>query len=276
MLADRHLSSAHFEVILGEKECLLRDLKSTNGTAVNGKSVTEAALRNGDSIVAGETMFRVTLSTGETPVPTPHPSITDHETPLQRLLGLLRHEYQPLFAILDASRDARITNLLNQSKDEHLSLYEGEESRKFSQVAPYLVRLESHSPLLGALVVDGWSKGWGVYFSSPAALEELRRHLRQFLDLLLPDGKKAYFRFYDPRILRAWLPECTPERAQWFFGPIGHYLLEDETPNKVLQFSNTEKGTDRKVIDLFAGSQTEPAEVRESTVSLEPRPGDPS
>jgi hypothetical protein len=272
LAADQHLSSAHFEVVLGEKECFIRDLKSTNGTAVNGATITKATLHDGDTIVAGETMFRVTLSAGETPVPTPHPSITHHETPLQRLLGLFRHEYQPLFAILDASRDERITTLLSQSKDEHLSLYKGEESRRFSQVAPYLVRLETHSPLLGALVVEGWSKGWGVYLSSSAALENLRRHLRQFLDLSLPDGKKAYFRFYDPRILRAWLPECTLERAQWFFGPVAHYLLEDETPNKLLQFSRTEKEIDRKVIELFtpgvAGSESTPSDIRLRTEPL--------
>ncbi len=39
-------------------------------------------------------------------------------------------------------------------------------------------------------------------------------------------GKKLFFRYYDPRILRAYLPSCTSTELAEFFGPVGRFLLE--------------------------------------------------
>ena len=64
----------------------------------------------------------------------------------------------------------------------------------------------------------------------------MRRHLRHFLEVQLPDGKQVYFRFYDPRVLRVFLPTCTADEINQFFGPIKQYLMEDEKPDKLLQF----------------------------------------
>ncbi|MEZ6059347.1 MAG: FHA domain-containing protein [Planctomycetaceae bacterium] len=57
---DPRMSTQHF-LIEGRPDCgLLTDLKSTNGTFVNGEPVTEAIVANGDQIVAGQTTFAVT------------------------------------------------------------------------------------------------------------------------------------------------------------------------------------------------------------------------
>jgi hypothetical protein len=277
--ADAHLSGMHFEVVLSENDCRIHDLKSTNGTHLNGQTITEGVLRNGDTILAGETRFRVIIGEGEAPTPSAHPSIIAEASPQLRLLALLREESQPLYAILDAGRDARMPNLLNQSKDEHESLYEGAEGEKLAQVAQYLVRLEKESLLLSSLVLEGWGKGWGVYLTFAGQFQDLRRHLRQFLEVPLPDGKQVYFRFYDPPILRAFLPTCSASDAAKFFGPIAHYLLEDESPEVLLQFTNTAHGVAKKPIVLSAkesrGNQTIPA-VRERTTPLEQKAIDDS
>lgn len=56
---DHWMSSLHFRVECGETHCRLQDLGSRNGTTVNGRKATHAALADGDLIVAGETEFRV-------------------------------------------------------------------------------------------------------------------------------------------------------------------------------------------------------------------------
>ncbi len=53
VLADRKVSRRHCELELLEDRCLLRDLKSGNGTLVNGRRVSETALFNGDRIKIG-------------------------------------------------------------------------------------------------------------------------------------------------------------------------------------------------------------------------------
>lgn len=61
MIPDGNLSRAHCAVSAAGKSYKLEDLKSTNGTFVNGKQIDQVLLRDGDRIVIGETEmeFRV-------------------------------------------------------------------------------------------------------------------------------------------------------------------------------------------------------------------------
>lgn len=61
---DSGLSSRHFEVVCDSETCTLRDLDSSNGTLLNGETVTEAQLRDGDKIRASETVFGVSIMGG--------------------------------------------------------------------------------------------------------------------------------------------------------------------------------------------------------------------
>jgi hypothetical protein len=247
---DSHLSGQHFVIELEEAVCRLKDLNSRNGTLVNGQKVGDTILQSGDTVVAGETAFVVTIYR-ETPTPAEAvPALRPDATPQERLLTLLRKDYQPLYAVLDAARDMRIMALLMQSREEHQSLYEGVQGAKLSQVAPYLVRLDKDSLLLGSLILEGSGKSWGVYLTCASDFQEVRRHLRRFLEVQLPDGKQVYFRFYDPRVLRVFLPSCTADETNQFFGPIKYYLLEDETSDKLLEVANTGRGAEKKVVEL--------------------------
>jgi Domain of unknown function (DUF4123)/FHA domain len=251
---DEHMSGVHFEIELEESACRVTDLNSRNGTLLNGQRITVAVIQNGDTITAGETVFQVTVEqAGEAVVPGSVP--VAQAMPHQRLLSMLRNDYQPLYAILDAARDIKILALLMQSKEEHQSLYEGVEGAKLAQFAPYLVRLGPDSLLLGSLLLEGWGNNWGVYLTCAGAFPEVRRHLRRFLEVQLPDGKQVYFRFYDPRVLRVFLPTCNPEETGEFFGPIEQYLMEDEKPDKLLHFANPGRGAEKKVTDLLAPQQ---------------------
>src|SRR5260370_41629148 len=65
--ADNRLSAVHFELKCGMDECTIQDRNSTNGTLVNGSRVAEAVLRHGDTILAGETRFTVSIAGGAPP-----------------------------------------------------------------------------------------------------------------------------------------------------------------------------------------------------------------
>jgi pSer/pThr/pTyr-binding forkhead associated (FHA) protein len=69
---DKEMSGAHFAVECDEKGCHLRDLKSSNGTFLNGARAKEAALANGDEIKSGQTIFVVRIVPGN-----PLPGIPD-------------------------------------------------------------------------------------------------------------------------------------------------------------------------------------------------------
>ena len=57
--ADPLLSERHFTFWWDETTCRIQDLESVRGTFLNGCRISEAAVRNGDKILAGQTQFVV-------------------------------------------------------------------------------------------------------------------------------------------------------------------------------------------------------------------------
>lgn len=156
-----------------------------------------------------------------------------------RLVEILTTQPHPLFALLDGARDPRIRDHVKSCGEPFCSLYDGDELADF---APHLVRLE-RSGLLALLAKEGWGQSWGIYLSSLSSLDELREHFRRFLVVDAEEGRKYYFRFYDPRVLRLFLPTCVGEETRQFFGPVNRFLLEAETPELLLQYSASENGS---------------------------------
>jgi len=62
---DRFFSRNHCMLEISPPHCYVRDLGSTNGTLVNGKSVQEAFLRTGDRIQGGQTVLAVEVIAGD-------------------------------------------------------------------------------------------------------------------------------------------------------------------------------------------------------------------
>lgn len=154
------------------------------------------------------------------------------------LLDLLREQPEPLFALVDTAQNDRVLELLRTSGAQYESLYEGRQGEELARVAPYLVALSKTAPLLAALVKEGWGTSWSVYVTSLRSFQEVRKHFRQFLLVQTEEGKQLYFRFYDPRVLRVFLPACTDEESVQFFGPIRQMFVEHEEASKVLRFSS--------------------------------------
>ena len=164
-------------------------------------------------------------------------------TPEGNLRQILSSQRGTLMALVDATHDPRVLEVLRASGEEYKSLYRGDQN---AAIAPYLVRLAPRSELLKKMIKEGWGKNWGVYLTCPLALNELRDHLRQSLMVTMPDGMELFSRFYDPRFFRAFLESCTAAEAEKFFGPITSYFMEDERPEVLLQFRRTRTGAEKK------------------------------
>jgi hypothetical protein len=251
--SDEHMSRIHFSATFDGATCKIKDMNSRNGTFVNGTRVQEAIVACNDLITAGETTFTLGFEVAEIAHTAEKTRFSD---PHDRLLYLLRYNFQPLFAILDAARDPYIYALLLQSQSQYQSLYEGTKGVSLSDVAPYLVQLPQDSALLQILVREGWGKSWGVYLKCAAEFQDVRRHLRHFLEVRQPDGEQVYFRFYDPRVVRVYLPTLGPSEARAFLGTIHCYLMEDKEPHTLLQFLNARQGIVRVPLSLTAITQS--------------------
>jgi Domain of unknown function (DUF4123) len=141
-----------------------------------------------------------------------------------------------VYAVLDGASVNNLRTSLHILNPEYACLYRGELKPDMAEVAPYLVRLEPGSQFTDWVAVDGWGKHWGVFLRSTDQLAAVRRHLRSLLVVHDPDGQPLKFRFYDPRVMRVFLPTCNAEQLASFFGPIDSFLLEDESANTLVRF----------------------------------------
>jgi hypothetical protein len=48
---------------------------------------------------------------------------------------------------------------------------------------------------------------------------------------------RMYFRFYDPRVLQAFLPTCTAEQLNGFFGPISRFFFQSDPSQEVMSIA---------------------------------------
>jgi pSer/pThr/pTyr-binding forkhead associated (FHA) protein len=240
---DPALSRLHFALEFDGRTCRLRDLGSRYGTMLNGRRAAEASLRDGDQIEAGNTTFRVRIERPLAPLPelastaAPAPAPRGPADPLHRRVWQeLRQVPQPLHAVLDAARNPLIYARLLECPEPHQSLYEGAKGETLALVAPYLVALPPDSPFLVRLIEEGWGKSWGIYLTCDRPFAEVRKHLRRFLVVRTEEGRELLFRYYDPRVLRPYLPTCTPDELARVFGPIGSFLVESADRGGLLRF----------------------------------------
>jgi len=145
-----------------------------------------------------------------------------------------------VYTVLDGASVEQLPQLLWEHEPENICLYRGEQEPDMAAVAPYLVRLEYDHTFTKLVCEKGWGKHWGIFVITPAEVDirMLRNHFRRFLMVYDPDGKLIYFRYYDPRVLRVYLPTCNAVEIKTVFGPISSYVLEDDDSTIMLQLSS--------------------------------------
>ncbi len=141
-----------------------------------------------------------------------------------------------VWMILDSARDLQAFSLLLESYLEYACLYSGFIPKAMETAVPYLVQLEYEDRRCRRLLDQAWGKNWGIFLKCDTRLESLRSHLRGFLTVRDPSGQRMLFRYYDPRVLRTYLPSCNGEELRMVFGPIEAIWQEDENPEHILRF----------------------------------------
>ncbi len=152
-----------------------------------------------------------------------------------------------VYAILDG---ASINNLL-LSLDEHdpmcFCLYQGQLPHDVEEVAPYLVLLEKDSPFTQWVIEEGWGNHWGIFAVAKEKIIEMRKHFRSLVTVKDPEGTRLFFRFYDPRVFKTFLPTCNEGELKAVFGPVSCFIQEGDDPETLLKFRR--QAPDGLVID---------------------------
>src|SRR6185503_19244818 len=150
-------------------------------------------------------------------------------TPEKLFEGLLTEEGEELCALLDgASVPGLLGRLESEPSLEMECLLRGELETGMDAVAPYLVKLDPDSEFAHWVIGTGWGHHWGSFVTTRQGFLKLRNHLRALTLIYRRDGTPLYFRYYDPRVLRIFLPTCSPAQLKQMFGPVDAFLAESE------------------------------------------------
>jgi hypothetical protein len=167
-----------------------------------------------------------------------------------------REDARDVWAILDGARDRRIFGLLLDSHLDYSCLYSGALPPELEIAAPYLVQLEPGDRYSRRLIERAWGNSWGVFLKCNASTERLRRHLRGFLRVQDHRGRRLVFRYYDPRVLRVYLPTCMGSELETVFGPIERFWAEAEDGRRLLEFRFERKALVRDSFAMDAEAAT--------------------
>lgn len=142
-----------------------------------------------------------------------------------------------VYSIQDCAASSRIYPNLVLAMADNACLYQGNLPKVLLEAAPHLVRLAALSSYTRWYVQESWEKNWGVFFQSKVNLTVLRQHFQRLLMVKRESGSTMAFRFFDPRILRVYLPTCTSEELATVFGPVDRFFVESENGKDLIRFS---------------------------------------
>jgi hypothetical protein len=179
--------------------------------------------------------------------------VAGKEGTMSKLIESIAKEIFPkdarVFAIFDGASVEDLMDSLDRWKPPIECLYRGGLEPDMAEVAPYLVELAPGSEI-AAWSLTGWGKHWGVFLHADLKAMELVKHFGKFVHVLSPENKRLLFRFYDPRVLRGFLPTCTESEISGFFGPVKAYFAEGEDPQKLYRFTQEGGRLKTEVIEI--------------------------
>jgi hypothetical protein len=143
-----------------------------------------------------------------------------------------------VYALLDAASVAGLLDRLHAApRPAFECLLHGELAPDVAHVAPYLVALEREGALTDWVLAHGWGNHWASFALARCDLRPLWFHLRALTIVHGPDGNPKLFRYYDPRVLRVFLPTCSAGQIVQMFGPVGSFVVEAAPATSALVFA---------------------------------------
>ena len=139
---------------------------------------------------------------------------------------------------MDAARDYMRIGMARSLAPINQCLFEGPKGQDMEDMAPHLFMSDGYGQVPELILAPDKEGEFGILLEAPLDFADVRRHLRRFLLVRRgSDSKKVLFRFYDPRVLRAFLPVCTRSELADFFGPITAFHCQGDEPGEVLTFT---------------------------------------
>jgi hypothetical protein len=165
--------------------------------------------------------------------------------------------YTKVFTIADGAQHRSLYGAVDASRQDRCCLYSVDQRWggqdlpwQLLMAGPYLVDLDPDEEFTHYLLRDGWDRHWAIFFRSDSRIQRLRRHFRDLLVVRDEKGQRLMFRYYDPRVLRTYLPTCLPGELRQIFGPVDVYIVPGEDPETAVTFRLDEGALVKEIVSL--------------------------
>lgn len=148
----------------------------------------------------------------------------------ESLHGTLREHY--VYAIVDGAALQSLYRKLHNTDIEYQCLYTGFIADELEEVAPYLVALDNKPEFTDWLLNNGYGKNCISFIRSNRNITRLTEHFRNYtlidLEQESPDDPdKAFYAFYDPRVVEGHMSGMSKTERKYFFKPLVNYSCEN-------------------------------------------------
>ena len=169
---------------------------------------------------------------------------------MRALLQACPTKNTPVYGLIDtAVDDSLYAQLMQEPPDSQVTcLFDRDAAIRYRNVAPYLMVLNLHSPLAATWLDLAWRRHWGVWLTSGQPLGQIKAHLKKFLFVKTATSGKAYFRYYDPRVMQQIMPIMDFEQRGSFFG-LDHKPMPDAF------FTATQQAHQEPILQRYQPSQ---------------------
>jgi len=141
-----------------------------------------------------------------------------------------------LYCILDGATVLDLPQQLFKYDLPNFCLFGGDLESNLADVAPYIIRVPVEHEFTEWVLKEGFGDDWGIFVHARQCLIEMRRHFRGIANCYDEHGNSRVFRFYDPRVLREFLPTYTPKELTAFFGNVDAFFAEAENGENLIRF----------------------------------------
>lgn len=154
------------------------------------------------------------------------------------------------YCVLDGASVPDLPKRLYEFDPPNYSLMPGELTPDMVHVAPYVVIMAPDGDFTKWILENGFGKNWGIFVQTRFSITEMRKHFRGLFTVHDETGKPMMFRFYDPRVIRKFLPTCDGDQVQTFFGKIDKFFVESGEGETLIAYSQENGALKETEIEL--------------------------
>ncbi|MDE7064857.1 MAG: DUF4123 domain-containing protein [Desulfovibrionaceae bacterium] len=156
-----------------------------------------------------------------------------HIQEVEELFQSKRKNGEKLYVLLDGACWENAFGLIFSlpGVEEYRSLYVGTRYASVLKYGPVLVNVRPLGEFFQWFFEQGPSCHAGGFFFSSSTVTELHAQFQEFLEARMPNGSKALFRFYDPRITKRALILLSDHERENFRRGISAYYISRHKPD---------------------------------------------